>query len=586
MLDLRIYRAALLPVLLALIVVAFSLEDRPEPLRTAIPAEAFDGARALRVAEALQRTFPQRRTGSAQDARLATIIEGQLRLAMPGVPVVRSAAEAHTIDGDRRLVTVRAQVPGSSSAAPLVVVAARDTEGRGGVAQLTGTAAMIELARIVAAARPRRSVIFASVSGSTGGQGGMRALLAAVPRPLDAVIELGDMGGPVADRPLVVPWSSTSGTAPQRLQRTVALALRREARITSPTPRATSQIARMAWPVTLAGQGVALADGVPAVRVSATGELPPSPTAPVAAERVERFGRTILRSLTALQEGPRISGVPARQVIFQKRVIPSWALRLLAFALLLPALLTALDALARLRRRGGDILPWLAWTLSFAAPLALAVLFARVLGLVGVVPATAPPPLPSAAPLDGAAWAALACTAVVLALGFLVLRPLLGRRLVRTQPPQAAGAALAPAIIACLGGLLACVLNPSAALLLVLPANLWLIRAAGGRRPGPRLGVLVVLVSLVPALLVAISLAAQLTLGPGDFAWFGFLVLAGGQGGILASLGWSVIGGAAIAAAVVAWRATGPKDRAITVRGPASYAGPGSLGGTDSAMRR
>ena len=27
-------------------------------------------------------------------------------------------------------------------------------------------------------------------------------------------------------------------------------------------------------------------------------------------------------------------------------------------------------------------------------------------------------------------------------------------------------------------------------------------------------------------------------------------------------------------------------DRPVTVRGPLSYAGPGSLGGTDSAMRR
>ena len=39
-------------------------------------------------------------------------------------------------------------------------------------AQLSGTAGMIELARVIAATRPARSVTFASVSGETGGQGG------------------------------------------------------------------------------------------------------------------------------------------------------------------------------------------------------------------------------------------------------------------------------------------------------------------------------------------------------------------------------------------------------------------------------
>jgi hypothetical protein len=46
--------------------------------------------------------------------------------------------------------------------------------------------------------------------------------------------------------------------------------------------------------------------------------------------------------------------------------------------------------------------------------------------------------------------------------------------------------------------------------------------------------------------------------------------------------------GAALGALLVALRPPGQEraDAPITVRGPSSYAGPGSLGGTDSALRR
>jgi hypothetical protein len=52
-----------------------------------------------------------------------------------------------------------------------------------------------------------------------------------------------------------------------------------------------------------------------------------------------------------------------------------------------------------------------------------------------------------------------------------------------------------------------------------------------------------------------------------------------------------VAAGCAMAAVVLAWR-TRPAPRTpegeprITVRGPLTYAGPGSLGGTESALRR
>jgi len=78
MLDPRIYRAALLPVLLVLIVVAFSLEDGPAPLTTTFAPVAFDGARASRLLDDLANRFPDRRPGSDGDSALARRVGAEL----------------------------------------------------------------------------------------------------------------------------------------------------------------------------------------------------------------------------------------------------------------------------------------------------------------------------------------------------------------------------------------------------------------------------------------------------------------------------------------------------------------------------
>jgi hypothetical protein len=71
------------------------------------------------------------------------------------------------------------------------------------------------------------------------------------------------------------------------------------------------------------------------------------------------------------------------------------------------------------------------------------------------------------------------------------------------------------------------------------------------------------------------------------------LLLAGGQIGLLGAILWSVAFGCVAAAAMLAVRAQQPPPgpqmadlHEVTIRGPMSYAGPGSLGGTESALRR
>ena len=588
MLDPRIYRAALLPVLLVLIVVAFSLADGPAPLRTRFAPVAFDGARAARLLDVLAGEYPERRPGGPGDAALARRVATELHDALPAVAVHSRSFEAQTIDGSRTLTTVWAEQPGSGGGAQLVVVAHRDAAARGAKAELSGTAAMLELARVLGASRPVRTVTFASVSGGSGGQAGMADLVAHLQRPVDAVLELGDLAGPLAHgRPMVVAWSQSAGTAPLVLQRTVALALRTETGIVSPGAQARTALARFTYPLSVSGQGVANAGGLAGVRLSASGELPPAGNAPALPARLDGFGRAALRALTALEGGPQVGPAPDRDLLIARKVLPGWALRLFVLALLLPALVTLVDGVARMRRRREPVLRRIAWVLALGVPFVVAALFARGLGLTHAVVDLSPPAPPGIVPPHRSGWTAMACTAVVLALGFLALRPLLlrGLRLGGVRDDPSAG--LAPALVACVGGLVAWALNPYAALLFVLPANLWLLLGARELRLRRPVAVLVVLVSLIPAAGVAVVYAAQLRMRVGDVAWFWFQAVAGGQGGTAALVGWCVAAGAAAAAFVVACAPEADAaDLPITVRGPRSYAGPGSLGGTDSAMRR
>jgi hypothetical protein len=129
--------------------------------------------------------------------------------------------------------------------------------------------------------------------------------------------------------------------------------------------------------------------------------------------------------------------------------------------------------------------------------------------------------------------------------------------------------------------------NPYAAALLVAPLHLWLAVVALVRLPrGVR--VALVVAGLIPAALATAAIARQLGYGAGDFAWTLVLLVAGGGIGPLTWLMWSVVGGAAVAAAAIALRPPeeGEAPAEVTVRGPLSYAGPGSLGGTESALRR
>jgi hypothetical protein len=82
-----------------------------------------------------------------------------------------------------------------------------------------------------------------------------------------------------------------------------------------------------------------------------------------------------------------------------------------------------------------------------------------------------------------------------------------------------------------------------------------------------------------------------LGLGAAPAAWNAVLMLAGGSVSVMSAIEWSVVAGCVVSLAVMIVRIArqprpDPEDVPITVRGPITYAGPGSLGGTRSALRR
>ena len=119
-----------------------------------------------------------------------------------------------------------------------------------------------------------------------------------------------------------------------------------------------------------------------------------------------------------------------------RNVLTDWSVRLVVGSLLLPAILAALDAYFRARRRRVSIGPWLAWLAVAAVPLPIAWAWLRALGATGVLDAPDGPVLPDRFPLEtngivamasALLAGALACAALRFAVGALRLGGAAGR---------------------------------------------------------------------------------------------------------------------------------------------------------------
>jgi hypothetical protein len=308
----------------------------------------------------------------------------------------------------------------------------------------------------------------------------------------------------------------------------------------------------------------------------------------VSLARMQGLGRTVLRIVTALDNGPVIRGDTRPSVVVQGKVIPAWAPRLLLGVLLLPPLLVLVDAFARARRQRMALRPWLTWTLLAAVPFVLGAALARFLGLTGLLPVAPAAPAPIATvPVAAAAFVAVG---LVMLLAALAVRA--PRRRVAAQAggdPAAPGAAVGALLVLWAAAFALWVGNPYSAALLVPAVHVWLFALMPDYRPPRGWGIALCLVLALPAVALGVWVAATFGLSPVELAWVALLSVAGGHAGPLVWLLWSVAAGAVAAGVTVAWRGrdrAGDEDVDITMRGPVSYAGPGSLGGVPSALRR
>ena len=584
-----------MPVLFALILAAFSLEDRPRPLRSTLAPDAFQVQRAFRDLHQMADRYPLRRPGDAADESLARRVAQELRNAgLPGGPrpfsVRTTRAGGETIDGDRTLLNVIARRAGAAGK-QIVVVAHRDAAKRGSLAELSGTAALVELGRVLAAANVRRTITLVSTSGGSGGAAGARALAGQLGGgPVDAVLVLGDMASAHTHKPWVVSYSNAGGVAPVRLTRTVQDAFAAGAGSDAGGPRAVTQWARLALPLTGGEQGELGRAGLPAVLLSATGERAPAADAKVSRATLQRFGRAALRTVQALDAGPEIGGGPSPTIITQRKVLPEWSVRLLVGALLLAPVLVAIDGFARLRRRREPIARGIVWTLGSALPLVIALAFAIALGTTGLLVGSPPAPVPKGAiPFDGTAKVALLSAVLVFVLCWLVARPFVTRLSGVDGAPQAPGTAGAMVLILAAVAVITWFANPYAAALMVPALHAWLLILAPGVRLRRGASIALLIVGLLPVLGLVLADARSLGLGPLDSAWMALLLVAGGHIGVWTWLLWSLFAAVAVGVGAIALRPPPPDSTStpdITVRGPMTYAGPGSLGGTESALRR
>lgn len=595
MLDLRVYRAAFVPALVALFVVAFSLTDPAKPRTTRLAPLAFDDARAFATLEDLAEAFPRRRPGSTDDAgladRVAAAFERTGFARTSGVQ--RRSFEAATLDGDVTLETVVAAREGLSNHT-LVVVAHRDAADAPARAELSGTAALLELARLFADRDLAKTVVLASVSGGSGGFAGAREAVAAAPGPVDGVVVLGDLASRAERRPFVVGWRTGPGPVPQALERTAQAALRSELDADPGHARTLVQLLRRALPLTLSEQGPAHPPGgAGAILISASSERTPRADAAVSRAQLRSFGRGVLRTLYASLDASGDDPFPESDgIVVAKRLIPTWSIRLLVLALLAPALLTAFDGFFRARRRGEPMGAWALWAAGFVLPVLLAWGFARLLAVVGAVDVLGAPEAVRASEVAAAAWACVAASLLLLVAGAIWLGPALTRR--RETKGAAAtrgGAAAATGLMLTTLVLLVWLVNPYAAAVLLPAAHFWLLAGASDRRPGRTAGVAVVVGVVAPVLLVLFYLLVW-GLSPLGAVWTAFGLVAGGVLGPGAAVTVAVyLGALAATVAILRIRRAhadtepGSADRLVT-RGPRSYAGPGSLGGTESALRR
>ena len=295
--------------------------------RRSPPTPSTGGARSSTLTE-LRRTYPEpppgqpgrRRAGAPGRAGLPRRVHARARCAS-------CATSAETIDGEATLTSVdrrarRPRQPAASSSSPTATrPAPRRRRGCRAPRRCSSWRGCSEGARAAAHAdahlderRDRR-------------------------RRRACATRCATLAGPDRRRPRArrrrrasrrggrwsIPWSESSGTAPLRLRRTVENARAPGDRARPGRRRGRStQLARLAVPLTLTPQGAAGARGLSAVTRAGQRRARARRRTPRSRGRgCRRSGAASLRSISALDNGPDVPAGPREYLVVQRRVLPT-----------------------------------------------------------------------------------------------------------------------------------------------------------------------------------------------------------------------------------------------------------------------
>jgi hypothetical protein len=417
-----------------------------------------------------------------------------------------------------------AQRAGMGTQAPIALIASLRPP-----AQLSGAAALLEIAAVLAQGETRHPIylIFAA-GGSASEQASAGWLQSRLGGRLDAAIALGNLAAPKPDRPLVQPFSTAFGLAPEVLSGTVSSALKATIGLAPGTPSLASQLAHLALPLSVGPQGPLNALGIPSVGVSLTGERAPSRHEAASQAQLQAAGRGVLSAFYALDHAGEISSAQTTGLRLSGRLLSQWSIALLTLTLLIGPLALSGDALVRMtRRRRGAARRLLLTPLLCALPFALGAATLRLLSLAGLL--HAPPNPLGAAALDFGLDAALTLILTLAALAgcWWTCRALIG--------PASAPAAL---FIGCLLAAIVWLIDPYAALLLIPALHVWPL--ASSARDRPRQLVLLLIPALAPLALLIAFYALALGLGPAQILLEGMVMVGGGFVGLGGVLLWSL----------------------------------------------
>ncbi|MGH2923228.1 MAG: M28 family peptidase, partial [Solirubrobacterales bacterium] len=332
MIDLRIWRAALLAAPLVVVVAMFSLQSRPGALRPPLPPDAFDAEAATTLTTDLAEAHPEPRPGSDQDEALGEVVEDRFAQ-IPSVEVSEQRFTASYGGEDVELRNLIAVLPGQSER-QVALLAHRDAADGSGVASSTAaTAAMLELASALSGTIHEKTLVFVSTDGGEIGALGARRFAEDYSEAhlLDAVVVLSQPASPDLSPPMVIPWSTGAESGGTQLERTATAIVRDQAERPPGDAGPLQELFRLALPSALGEQGPLIEEGLDAVRLSSAGErpLPPSrdTTEEIDGDSVERLGRSALSLLLALDAAPgQLEHGPAAYVGLAGNILPGWTL--------------------------------------------------------------------------------------------------------------------------------------------------------------------------------------------------------------------------------------------------------------------